>query len=198
MIFALIVIILIVLILFLKINIVVEYKIGGQNNRFEISFFVFKKRIKLKIPKQKNKKNGIFEDYKKIIQNIEKSKNHYEKNKEIIRKILRYIKCRIPIEKLELVAVIGTGNASYTAILAGIAWSAAGILASILHSFTDVKEKRVEIRPDFTGKKFSLELFCIFKVKIVYIIVIGLMILKHLIKSKIGFINVKRNVAVYK
>jgi len=113
-------------------------------------------------------------------------------------KILNYIKCRIYVERLEFKAVIGTGDASSAAILAGVAWSLAGILFSILHSFTNVKNKKVEIRPDFTGKKFNVELYCIFKVKIVYIIVIGLMILKHLIKAKVGFTNVKRSIAVYK
>ncbi len=144
------------------------------------------------------KKKGVSIDYKKIIENIEKSKGQYEKNQEIIKKILNYLKCRISIERLELKTVIGTGNASYTAILTGIAWSAVGILVSILHNFTTVKDKRVEIKPDFAGKKFNLELYCILKVKIVYIIVIGLMILKHLIKTKVGFINVKKSIAVYK
>jgi hypothetical protein len=187
-----------VLIFLLKINIVIEYSKGGKNNHFEISFFVFKKRFRYEIKDKNEKIDRVDTYYQKIMQNIENSKSFYGKNQEIIKKIMNYLKCRICIEKLEFSAVIGTGNASYTAILTGIAWSVAGILVSILHSFTNVKDKRVEIKPDFTGKKFNLELYCIFKVRIVYIIVIGLMILKHLIKAKAGFLNIRRSITVYK
>lgn len=197
-IFVLIILILIIMVFFVKIKIVIEYRKGGQNDHFEVAFFVLKKRFGYKKNRSTEEKDGILTDYKKLIKNIEKSRNFYQKNKEIIMKILNYIKCRIYVERLEFKAVIGTGDASSAAILAGVAWSLAGILFSILPSFTNVKNKKVEIRPDFTGKKFNVELYCIFKVKIVYIIVIGLMILKHLIKAKVGFTNVKRSIAVYK
>lgn len=198
--FVIIALTLIVLMLLLKINIVIEYNKGRQNDGFVLSFFAFKRPIGFtyKMNELNTKKDGLFTQSKKIIQNIEKSKEFYERNKQIIKKVLKYLKCRICVERLDLKAVIGTGNASHTAILIGIAWSGVGVLVSMLHNFTDVKDKKIEIKPDFVGKKFNLELYCIFKVKVVYIIVIGLMVLKHIIKAKVGFINLKRSVAMYK
>ncbi len=50
-IFGLIVLTLIVLMLLLKVNIVIEYSKGGQNDRFVLSFFCAKKTYRVYIQK---------------------------------------------------------------------------------------------------------------------------------------------------
>ncbi len=44
-IFVLIILILIIMVFFVKIKIVIEYRKGGQNDHFEVAFFVLKKKV---------------------------------------------------------------------------------------------------------------------------------------------------------
>lgn len=207
---------LVVLLLFTKINIVIEFNKDGNNDHLVLSFFAYKGLIrhKYEIPKIGTKKKGIFfrgvkekgkneKDsekkkgfikYSSIIEKVKKVKSFYEKYDDILKKALEYLKPRFKINKLDLHTVIGTGNASQTAILTGMAWTVVGILLSALHNFIGIKENHIEIKPDFAVKKLKIDLYCIFKVKIAHIIVVGFIILTYLIRSKIGSVNVKRSI----
>lgn len=203
-IFSFLILALVFLILFTKLNILIEYKKDGHDDIFVLSIFALKGLLKYKyeIPsirvknkgisfskvKEKGKKEKDVDKgktdvkYTSFIDRFEKAKELYEKYTEIIR----FLKCRIILEKIDLNIVIGTGNAHHTAILTGLAWSFAGVLLSFFHSSLSVKEKHIDIKSDFTGKKLKIDLYCILKVKFVHIIVIGFMVLSHRIREKLN------------
>lgn len=214
--FALLFIILIMVIVLTKLNIAVEYNKSGKNDHLIVSIFAYGGLIKYKyeIPGAGLKKKGIFfrsikekgkkeKDSKKskeyikytgIIEKIEKVRNTYDEYEELARKVLKYLKCRVSMNKLDFHVLIGTGNASQTAILTGLVWTVTGIMFTAIYNFVNIKEKHIDIKSDFVGKKFKIDLYCIFKVKVAHIIVVGFMILTHLIRTKLSFINFKRSV----
>lgn len=202
------------LILIAKLNIVVEYNKDGHDDNFVLSFFIYGGLVKYKyeIPKMGVKGRGLL--YKKIvkknktkkddkkkymgfselIEKIEEFKQFRVKYNEILSDVQKYLKCKIRIQKLNLSVFAGTGNAMYTGILSGLLWTGTGILISFLRGLADIKENKIEIKPDFVGKKLKIDLYCIFKVRIVHIIVIGIMILKNMISLKFSFFNTKRSI----
>jgi|LSQX01.3.fsa_nt_gb hypothetical protein len=238
---ALIIIVLMAIILLTNLNILVEYKKDLKDDVFVLSVFAYKGLIKYKykIPAIDAKSKGIsyksvkktrknengkgkkkhrgYVRYTSIIDSIEKYKVQYKMHKELISKIFQYLKCKMIINKLEFDLAIGTGNAMYTAIITGIAWSAAGIITSLIYSFFRIENKKlrdiesqsflpdflsgngpnknINIVPDFMGKKFKIDLYCIFKIRTVHIIIIGLMVLKSMITKKLGFIRIKKSIA---
>jgi len=58
---------------------VIEYRKGGQNDHFEVAFFVLKKRFGYKKNKSTEEKDGILTDYKKTYKKYRKSRNFYQK-----------------------------------------------------------------------------------------------------------------------
>jgi hypothetical protein len=217
----LLLVLLLVLICFTKLNIVVEYNRQGINDHFVLSFYIWNKRIKYKyeIPKLDAGKKGIlFRKIKKrgkkekdvsdkknktaygdIIDKFENFRNIQSKYSNVIRRINRYLKCRLQIKKLDINMSIGLDNASRTAILIGLCWTAMGLLISYLHNKLNLKEKSISIKPDYVGKKFKVDLFCILSVRIGHIIVVGLILLidivKKTIRNKFGFIEERKSVA---
>jgi len=203
-----------VLIFFTRLNIVVEYNKDGREDNFVLSFFVYGGIIKYKyeIPKMGIRGKGLlfksklekgktdkeekkrFIRFSGIIDKIEEIKRLYRKNEEIISDVKKYLKCKIKIQKLNLSIFAGTGNAMYSGILSGLLWTGAGILYSFLKGIADMEDCKIEIKPDFVGKKLKIDLYCIFKVRIVHIIVIGIMILKEFIRLKTSFFNIKRSI----
>ncbi len=200
-----------------KLNIVVEYSRQGINDHFVLSFFILNKIIKYKyeIPKldagkkgikyRKIKKKGKKEKdvsnnkdktaYGDIIAKFERFRNLLNKYNMLISRIYKYLKCRLHIKKIDINISIGMDNAHHTAVLIGLCWSAVGLLVSFLHNKLNIMEKTINIKPDYMGKKFKVDLFCIFSVRIGHIIIVGLIILINIIRNKFGFIEARKSVA---
>jgi len=194
------------ILLFAKIEIVLEYVKKGWDDHLVISFITFWGLLKYKyeIPlidmesagikirriKKKGKKEKKVEEgkekfnFSEILNRIKSSKKFYDSHKIIICKVKDYLKGRLILKEFKLDAVIGTGEAYYTGILNGIAWAVAGILTSYLSNNFKTLKKCVNIKSDFKEKKFDVDLFCIFSIKIVHIIVVGIKLLMNQLKGK--------------
>ena len=200
-----------------NINVVIEYNRQGVNDNFVLSFFVLKGLIKYKyeVPKIAAGKKGVkYKSVKKrakkekdtskkkekigyryLIKKIEAIRKFQKKYDVLLEKVYKYLKCRIKIRKIDINVVIGTDNAHHTAVLIGICWSAAGLLLSYIQNKLNLMEKTVNIKPDYMGKKFKVDLFCILSVRIGHIIVVGLILVIHIIGKKFRFTEVRRSVA---
>lgn len=100
-------------------------------------------------------------------------------------KLREYIEEKIHLEEVKIDASIGTGDACLTGITAGLAWAFAGVLVSFLTQKFNSFKKDIRIVPFFSEKKLKLDLYSIFKTKLVHIIVVGLKYLSITIKEKI-------------
>ena len=191
------VLMLMTLILFLKFNIVIEYNRKRNKDYFVVYFLAFKGFIlyKYKTSQKENSKNKASAGYSGIIDSIEKAKSSFEKGRGIVKIVLEYLKCSAIIKKLDLQVEFGTGNASHTGILTGIAWTALGIALSYIYGFIEIKEKSINVKPNFVEKKFNVDLYCIFRLRIVHIIIIVFMIRAYLAKSKAVSSNIKGSIA---
>ncbi|OPZ87539.1 MAG: hypothetical protein BWY74_03380 [Firmicutes bacterium ADurb.Bin419] len=201
----------------IKINVAMEYNRQGVNDHFVLSFFIFNGLVKYKyeLPRLDAGKKGIrFRKIKKkgkkekdvsnkkdktsygdIISKIEMFRSFRKKYNILIGHIYKYLKCRLSIKKLDINISFGTDNAHHTAVLTGLCWSAVGLLVSFLHNKLNIVEKSINIKPDYMGKKFKVDLFCILSMRVGHIIIVGLIILIHIIRNKFGFIELRRSVA---
>lgn len=201
----------------IRINIALEYNREGVNDHIVLSLFILKGLVKYKyeIPKVNAGEKGFI--FKKV---KEKGKKEKDKSKHkgklsygyvlkkikyywdlknryhvLLGKIFGYLKCRLQIKNLDLRVTIGTDNAHHTAVLIGLCWSVAGLIISFIHNNLNLVEKNINIKPDYMGKKFKVDLFCILNVRIGHIIIIGLIYLLHIIRNKLGFVVVSRSVS---
>lgn len=187
-----------------RINMVIEYvgKGGGSNNiilslyylngllkfKYEVSladFYNFGlkliKKGKKGVKEKKNKKRGRLAP-----------RELRNELRGIIGKIKKYgiawgfRKHRLLVEELKLDVYIGTGEAYHTGIYSGIAWAVAGILVSLLENNFRVNKKHVDIHPHFEEKKFEIDFFCIFSLKIAHIIVMALKYGKQVLLNKLA------------
>lgn len=186
--------IIIIILFFIKVYIKLSYEANKQGDHITISVYALKGLLKITREvgpkgikgKKKGKedkdvektKRGIFEIYDKIV--------HFKTVYKSVINIKNYIERKVDFEELKIYADFGTGDACLTGISGGLAWSAAGIIVSFFsNKFGDFK-KDIKITPDFSEKKLNLDLHCIFKTKIVYIIVVGLKYLTILLKGKLN------------
>lgn len=147
-----------------------------------IKFFRVKKEKKGKEEAQKKekKKTGFDELYKKFVHLKEK----YESYKHTIDRIRKYLKCKIKLEEFDFFFLLGTGDAYYTAILSGIVWALTGIISSSVFRNQELKKQHVDVKTDFSRKRFNVNLNCIFSIKLVHIIVVGFIILSYYLKRR--------------
>jgi hypothetical protein len=89
----------------------------------------------------------------------------------------------------------GTGNACQTSVLTGLLWTFWGIIISFLYRYIKVEKKHIAIKPNYSEKNINIDFYCIFNVRIVYIIVIGFMILTHFTKDKFPLFKTERCVS---
>ena len=201
----------------IRINIVFEYNREGVNDNIVLSLFMLNGLVKYKyeIPKvNPGKKGFVFEKVKEkgkkekdqskrrekisydyVLKKIKHYRDLKNKYHVLIAKISGYLKCRLQIKKLDLSVTIGTDNAHHTAVLIGLCWSVAGLILSYIHNNLTLMEKNINIKPDYMGKKLKVDLFCILNVRIGHIIIVGLIYLVHIIRSKLGFVVVNRSVS---
>ncbi len=186
--------IIIIILFFIKVYIKLSYEANKQGDHITISVYALKGLLKItrevgpkgikgekddSADKEVEKsKRGISEIYDKIV--------HFRTVYKTVIGIKNYIERKVDFEELKIHAVFGTGDACLTGISGGLAWSATGIIVSFFsNKFGDFK-KDIKLTPDFSEKKLNLDLHCIFKTKIVYIIVVGLKYLTILLKAKLN------------
>ena len=168
--------------------VIFEYAAGGQEDHTTLSISIFRGMIKYKRElnekgfkrpgednghEEKEGRNGILaECYDKYI--------HFRTVYNVLDNIKKYLQKTLFLREFNLEISLGAGDAFYTGILSGIAWTASGMLFSyLMNSFkkTDGKlKKRINIKADYLEKMLKIDLYCIFITKIVYIIVVALKI----------------------
>lgn len=202
------------ILLSVKANILIEYLRDGVEDHFVLSFFTFgglikykyeiplidlqKTGIKLKKYKEKGQKEKTVGEDKRffgfydIYEKYDYFKSFYKQNRVLICKIKEYLRRKVTLNEYYLEITFGTGNASHTGVLGGFIWAVVGIVTSYLANNFKIIKKSVAIKPDFVEKKLSIDVYCIFSVKIVHIIVVVIRIMldsrlkKKIIKKAIG------------
>lgn len=183
--------------------ILIEYVRNGIDDNAVISLFTLGGLIKYKydIPiidfsgegftarlvKRKGKKEkagsvekkqfGLKEFIERYIYIVE-LKKHYGKT-------LAYLRKKLKTKRFELDMDIGTGDAFNTAIFTGLAWSAAGILTSCLIDKRNEAKKKVRIKSNFVENIVRVDLYCIFSIKIVHIIVVVFKLLAGVVRRRL-------------
>ncbi len=192
--------------LFLKIKCVIEYVRNDDDDHIVISFYtldgMFKYKyeiplvdlgqegVKFKLVRESGKKERIVRDRKEKLKITEvygkyiAVRDYYNANKKLFCDLRDYIKTRVVLAEFNLTIVEGTDNASHTGILCGFLWSAAGLLSTALTNTFKTFKKCVVIRPNYHKKEFTIDIFCIFHLKLVHIIVMVTKIFFNGIREK--------------
>jgi hypothetical protein len=161
---------------------------GIRNNGFKM------KRVRKKKKKYKNEKADKSKDSKdmsrddrigkgvnEIFERIDYFKNKYDKLNFIINYAIMKLKSKIKMKKFNVEMTIGTGDASLTGIMTGIAWMVTGIIYSNLSMAFSIHNKYIKINSNFSRIVFDANISCIFNIRMGHIIkVVFLLILKLL------------------
>lgn len=203
-IFILLIFLALILLLVTKIEIMAEYSRNNRSDHVEISFRAFRgiieyryeipfldlvktglkfRRIKGKTTKGKegDVKRDVIDLHDMYLQ-FRTFKTFYDRNKRIIDHAVKQMEKRIVINELKLDVVIGTGDACYTAILAGAAWGIAGIAVALVSNSVKCLGKNISVKTNFLEKMLRIDLNCIFSIRFVHIIVVGMNILIYSLK----------------
>lgn len=191
---------------FIEIKCVIEYVRNDDNDHIVISFYtmdgIFKykyeiplvdlgqKGVRFKLVRESGKSErvvGTGKEKLKITEIYDKYmtlRDYYNDNRKLICDLRDYIKKRVELAEFSLRITEGTENASHTGIICGFLWSAAGLLSTVLTNTFKSFKKYVSIKPNYNKKEFTVDLFCIFHVKLVHIIVMVTKIFFNGIREK--------------
>lgn len=183
---------------FLKIKCVIEYLRNDVDDNFAVSFYTLNGEFKYKyeVPFMNLGRSGLkfklvreqgikdkSDDEKlgrlkptEIYEKYMEFSNFYKYNHEMVCDIRNYVKNRLVLYEFNLKVSEGLDNAAHTAIVCGFLWSVAGLLSTFLINYFKTFKKCISITPNYSKKEFSVDLFCIFHLKLVNIIVIVLKI----------------------
>lgn len=167
-------------VLFLLINIRVEYKAS-----FSLDLQV--QTIIVSVTKLFSKKYVFMGISKLKEERRQKLKKYYEKLKlKGILKLFRKLISLIHIKRLSLKVIIGTKNAYRTALCCGAAMSVFhSAFIQILPRNKLSLQKGLKVLPDFKQESLELKIHCILSFKIVHIIIIALYALKIAQKERV-------------
>ncbi|MCX7923295.1 MAG: DUF2953 domain-containing protein [Clostridia bacterium] len=185
-IFILFLIIILSILFIVRIYIILEYEVIGLNDYIKLTFSAlgglikYEYKIKDRLHRISEKKEAKSTEADGILNKLRNLHKVYE----LMEKLKVYLKKKLWLNEVKLEIDIGTGDAYYTGIISGMLWAAAGVFTSIIaNTFTTLKN-RVCVRPNFMEKKFKAELYCIFSIKTVHIIVVVIKVLLHRLKNK--------------
>lgn len=120
--------------------------------------------------------------------NLQKSarhKNSWGSSHGIVLNSLKHI---FRIQELKWNTILGTGDAMTTALGTGSLWALKGSIIAYLSAVHKIHKLQVNISPDFNGNTSSSELFCIFKIRLVHIIlIIGYVLVAKIRRCKNGY-----------
>jgi len=196
----------IAVLIFLEIKSVIEYIRNDNDDYIVISFYtmkgIFKYKyeiplvdlgltgIKFKLVREVGKKERVVSTRKeklKVTEIFDKYttvRDYYKSNQKLICDLRDYIKTRIVLSQFNLEITEGTENASHTGIICGFLWAASGLLSTALTNTFKTFKKCVTIKPNYNKKEFTVDIFCIFHVKLVHIIVMVTKIYLNGLKEK--------------
>ncbi|PYG87589.1 hypothetical protein LY28_01958 [Ruminiclostridium sufflavum DSM 19573] len=110
----------------------------------------------------------------------------FKKSFPDILKALKILKKGVTIKEIEVYLKEGTGDAFNTAFLYGLLWNLSGLLETAVCSNFIVKNKKIIIEADFKEKMWKLNIGCIFRIRIVNIILMCKQLLIFYLKNRKG------------
>lgn len=177
----------------IEIKCVVEYLRNDIDDNIVISFYILEgifkykyeiplidlgqKGIKFRLVKEIGKKDKVIGQKKEkldanhIYEKFLTIRDYYINNREIICDLKDYIKNKIVLAEFNIKISSGTGNACNTGIICGFLWMAAGLLFTFLSNTFSGFKKSINIIPNYYHKETTVDIFCIFHIKLVHIIV---------------------------
>lgn len=189
-----------ILLIIQNVSIILDYRRENNIDRLVLSVYMLRGLIKYRFDapfiqfghsgfkirslkkRERQKRAGKQKRFYSYLEVFKKLKEGYKTSKHIFGYIARKIK----IIEMDINIDIGADNASQTGIITGMIWAVIGILNSILIDNSRKCKKKIIVTPDFMEKRFKMTVYCIFKVRIVHIIVVGLKLLKQFIKIRTG------------
>lgn len=189
------------ILIFFKVNVVIEYLRNSSNDHFILTFYtlnglikfkyeiplidVDKEGIKFKKYKEQGKKEkGLLEDnvkssFSSLVERYKSIRCYYAENREFICKIKDYLSGKLVLKKIDFRVEAGIGDAFYTGVFTGLLWILVGVITSYILTNVKTLEKHVEVQSDFNKARFDVDLYCIFGIRIVHIIVVRLRVYLH-------------------
>ena len=76
------------------------------------------------------------------------------------------------MQRIEWKTWLGADDAMFTGIGAGLVWALKGFVVSNLTRICKVEAMNIEVNPDFRTTRYSTQLYCIFKIRLVHYIYI--------------------------
>ncbi|MCX7709591.1 MAG: DUF2953 domain-containing protein [Clostridia bacterium] len=180
-IFILLFLIVMILIGLSRLDLIYEYNLDGGKDHVVITVSAFRGILKYrkdisKDNKEKEKKTELRDKY-----------IHFKQLYKLFDLTKKYLQKKIMIKDLKIEVEIGTGDACYTGITVGLVWSAVGTAVTIISNVFDTKKIYCNVTPNFSKKSLKLDLDCIFSMRIVNIIVVGLKMLVFYLKNRKTF-----------
>lgn len=93
---------------------------------------------------------------------------------EIIKKINIYLMKKLEVVDFSIDMDFGAGDAAATGILGGVAWMVIGALEAFFCSNFNTKKHSMKVKPNFNQMALNVKVNCIFRIKIVYIILVAI------------------------
>lgn len=163
---------------------------GIRNNGFKI------KRVKKKSKKQKDEKveqrkaskdvkhdDRVGKGIEDIFGRIDYFKNKYDKLNFFINYAIKKLKSKIKLKKFNVEMTIGTGDASLTGIMTGVAWMVTGVIYSNLSMAFTIHNKHIKISSDFSKTVFNANILCIFNIRMGHIIKVAFLLILKLLEG---------------
>ncbi|WHH59443.1 DUF2953 domain-containing protein [Petroclostridium sp. X23] len=210
MIYLILICIILFILLFVKMNISIEFLRNGENDKAILTLSILKRLIKLEIPfidtdnkkgfwgikfskRIKNKKDEQISDEDKAFVSFSKltdtMKNGYEqfqKYKQVLIPIRNYTKKRLICEDFIFHFDFGFGDAALTGMASGLIWGACYNTLSIIDNNLVLKQQDIRINPCFNDTIFQIKWYCIFSIRIVHIIIIFFIFIYSIIRYMIN------------
>lgn len=161
---------------------------GIRDNGFKIKRIRKKKKSQKdedveqrKTSKDVKRDDRLGKGINEIFEKIDYFKNKYDKLNSLINYAIRKLKSKIKLRKFNVEMTIGTGDASLTGIMTGVAWMVTGVIYSNLSMAFPIHNKYIKINSNFSSIVFDANILCIFNIRMGHIIkVVFLLILKLL------------------
>jgi len=103
----------------------------------------------------------------------------------LLNRVLRYM----VVKRVDWRTSLGLDDAMNTALSSGGLWALKGIIISVLSSKSSIEDLILDVQPDYANIGLGSRFECIFKLRLVHIIIIGIYLLSFLIKRNIKLLS---------
>jgi len=142
--------------------------------------------IKSLLSTKRGKKEEITKEEEKFlgIGEIVRRYKYFKESNSSNLAMLKYLWNRAKLRELYLDLSIGTDDAALTGITGGAVWAVIGIIDSYLSNRFRSYKKHIDVKTNFNNKELKVDFYCIFAIRFVHIIRVGIRHLYNHIKDK--------------